>query len=71
MSTYNKRKMGKEEHRNEINNNNNSQCGFHFRGVWGDPAVGNLTPTSISAHREVDSLRPTKLYFVERNKHHI
>ena len=44
----------------DYNNNNNSQCGSRFRGVWGDPAVGNLTPTGISTHREVDSLRPTK-----------
>jgi len=45
---------------NNNNNNNNSQCGSCFRGVWGDPAVGNLTPTGISTHREVDSLKPTK-----------
>ena len=38
----------------------NSQCGFRFRGVWGDPAVGNLTSISISTHKDVDSIRPTK-----------
>ena len=42
------------------NNNNNSQCGSRFRGVWGDPAVGNLTSTDIRTHRETDSKRPTK-----------
>jgi len=41
-------------------NNNNSQCGSRFRGVWGDPAVGNHTSIGITTYREVDSLRPTK-----------
>jgi len=44
------------------NNNNTSQCGSRFRGVWGDPAVGNLTSTFIPIHREVDSKRPTKRF---------
>jgi len=50
------------------NNNNNSQCRSRFRGVWRDPAAGNLTPTGISTHREVDTLRPTKqfLFFWKR-----
>ena len=34
-----------EEDNND--NNNNSQCGSRFRGVWEDPAVGNLTSTGI------------------------
>jgi len=54
---------------NNNNNNNNNNCGSHFRWVWGDPAVGNLTPTGISTHREIDSLRPTKLFlkrFIKR-----
>ena len=50
-------------HNNKDYNNNNSQCGSRFRGIWGDPAVGNLTPTGISTNREVDSLRPTKTVF--------
>ena len=45
---------------NNNDNNNNSQCGSSLREVWGDPVVGNLTPTGISTHKEVDSLRPTK-----------
>jgi len=36
-----------------------------LRGL-GDPAVDNLTPTGISTHREVDSLRPTKTVFWKR-----
>ena len=53
-------------HLRQYNNNNNSQCRSRFCGVWGDPAVGNLTPTGISTHREVDSLRPTKPFFWKR-----
>ena len=49
-----------------IPNNNNSQCESRFRGVWGDPTVGNLAPTGISTHREVDSLRPTKTVFLKK-----
>jgi len=37
------------------NYNNNSQCGSHFYGVWGDPTVSNLTSTGIPSHREADS----------------
>ena len=42
------------------NNNNTSQCGSHFRGVWEDPTVGNLTSTGIPTRREADSKRSTK-----------
>ena len=45
---------------NNNNNNNTSQCGSRFRGVWGDPVVGNLTPTGIPTGRKVVSKRPTK-----------
>ena len=44
----------------------NSQSGSRFRGVWGDPAVGNLTSTGIPTHREVDSIRPTKIFLRKR-----
>ena len=47
---------------NNNNNNNTSQCGSRFCGVWGDPAVGNLTYTGIRTYREVDSKRPTKRF---------
>jgi len=40
-----------------------SQCGSRFRGIWGDPAVGNLTSTGIPTRREADSKRPTKKDF--------
>ena len=56
-------------HPNNNNNNNNSQCVFRFRGVWGDPAIGNLTCTGIPTCRETDSKRPTKRvlrkYFID------
>ena len=48
------------EHVNNNNNNNNSQCGSRFRGVWGDPDVGNLTSTSISTDTKTDFKRLTK-----------
>ena len=50
------------------NNNTTSQCGSRFRGVWGDPAVGNLTSIGIPTHREVDSKRPTKRFCEKRFK---
>jgi len=53
-------KMHYKTYAQQYNNNNNFQCGSRFRVVWGDPAVGNLTSTSISTRREVDSKRPTK-----------
>lgn len=30
------------------NNTTTSQCGSRFRGVWGDPAIGNITSTGIT-----------------------
>jgi len=45
--------------------NNTSQCGSRFRGVWEDPDVGSLTSTGISARRDADSKRPTKQDFVK------
>ena len=42
------------------NNTTTSQCGSCFRGVWEDPAIGNLTSTGIPTHTEVDFKRPTK-----------
>ena len=47
------------------NNNNTSQCGSRFRGIWGDLAVGNLTSTGIPIRREADFKRPTKKGFYE------
>jgi len=67
IESYQLRNLGQGQqsrlYNNNNNNNNNSQCGSRFRGVWGDPTVGNLTPTGITTHREVDSLRPTKPFF--------
>ena len=51
-----------DEHTTTTTTTTNSQCGSRFRGVWGDPAVGNLTSTGIPTHREVDSKRPTKQF---------
>jgi len=45
------------------NSNNTSQRGSRFRGVLGDPTVGNLTLTSIYTRREAVSKRPTKKDF--------
>jgi len=44
-------------------NNNTSQCGSRFRMVWGDPAVGSLTPTDMPTRRDADSQRPIKKDF--------
>ena len=60
---YNRRRMGQTEVQQR-----QLSMSVLLLGVWGDLYVDSLTPTHISAHREIISNRPTYLHMHEQVK---